>query len=75
MTIAECAVQLIIDNWPSRNAKRCITYLSRDSCRNLGIYQAEVRHLIQQIHLQIMMELDMLMTNPLLIAGANDNLP
>ena len=23
MTIAECAVQLIIDNWPSRNAKRC----------------------------------------------------
>ena len=40
----------------------------------LGIYQAEVRHLIQQIHLQIMMELDMLMTNPLLVAGANDNL-
>ena len=39
-----------------------------------GIYQAEVRHLIQQIHLQIMMELDMLMTNPLLVAGANDNL-
>ena len=40
----------------------------------MGIYQAEVRHLIQQIHLQIMMELDMLMTNPLLVAGANENL-
>ena len=39
-----------------------------------GIYQAEVCHLIQQIHLQIMMELDMLMTNPLLVAGANNNL-
>ena len=25
MTIAECAVQLVIDNWPSRNAKRCTT--------------------------------------------------
>ena len=25
MTIAECAVQLVIDNWPSRNAKRCIS--------------------------------------------------
>ena len=24
MKIAECAVQLVIDNWPSRNAKRCI---------------------------------------------------
>ena len=41
--------------------------------RNCGIYQAEVRHLIQQIHLQIMMELDihMLMTNPLLVTEAN----
>ena len=38
----------------------------------LGIYQAEVRHLIQQIHLQIMIELDMLMANPLLVAGANE---
>ena len=25
MTIAECAVQLVIDNWPSSNAKRCST--------------------------------------------------
>ena len=25
MTIAECVVQLVMDNWPSHNAKRCIT--------------------------------------------------
>ena len=42
--------------------------------KKLSIYQAEVCHLIQQIHLQIMLELDMLMTNPLLVAGANNNL-
>ena len=28
MTIAECAVQLVIDNWPSRNAKRCSRAIS-----------------------------------------------
>ena len=34
MTIAECAVQLIIDNWPSRNAKRCsIVYFFSPSTR------------------------------------------
>ena len=28
MTIAECAVQLVVDNWPSRYAKRCTNSIS-----------------------------------------------
>ena len=53
MTIAECAVQLVIDNWPSRNAKRRSLHVLSGTlkfatqkkwkryCRKMGIISLE----------------------------------